>query len=159
MKIILSLVLIAVIITAAAAILVSQVKAAVQTNNKTIAGFNNNTAQSAIDNQSRLLNIAKLHNATFAQQTGFVTGVALFECIKTALTISNTSFSYNLDRLFLSNCDNAFTSAIVDRRSGNNTTLENLQYGLFGGYRISLANVNQTIINDVYSYLKSRGIQ
>jgi len=146
------------ILALAVAIVITSANALAQNKTKTIAGLDNNTAQIAMDNELRFLNIAKLHNATFDQQTIHVTNFVLFGCIKTALTSQKSDFAYSLDQRFLSNCDSGFTDAIVNKRDHNNT-LVNVNRGLINNYQISLVNVNQTIMNDVYAYLKSRGIQ
>src|SRR3954452_20458886 len=100
-SIIISIIVIVSVLITASTIILSQQQA--QAKQKQIAGLDNNTAQTAMDNELRFLNIDKLHNATFDKQTTHVTGYVLFSCIKTALDSKKSDLIYNIDQQFLGN--------------------------------------------------------
>lgn len=67
----------AVVIFLSGALLLLSSSCYAQAKTMTIAGYNNNTIQSVIDNQNRIFSSARLHNATLDKQLGLVAANAL----------------------------------------------------------------------------------
>lgn len=106
-----------------------------QTINATssILTLNAQNIDDAINNQDRLTNIAKLHNATVPELNIMTSGHNLLVCVNNLLApnIAITNSYLNLV------CDGPITDMVIHHELGD----------------------NQTMINIAHAYLKARGIQ
>lgn len=99
-----------------------------------IAGLDSSNIGQALDNQKRIINIAKLHNAPTAKQNELVNTHNMMACVATVLDPPRYG---NLGIGSVISCTDQVTDMIVNHELGNNQSM------------ISLAR----------EYLKSQGIQ
>jgi len=98
-----------------------------------ILTLNAQNIDNALNNQDRLQNIAKLHNATDSELNNLTLGHNLLVCVDNIL-VPNFSITNSYLNLV---CDGPVTDIIVHHQLGN----------------------NQTMIKIAHAYLKARGIQ
>ena len=113
--------------------------------NYTIAGLNNKTVNIAVRNQDRLLNIARLYDASSTKVMGLNVAGGVLACLGTDIyfhTINSSNFLYSVTKLILVNCDDY----VADQFSNKTSPL----YG---------DGSNATVVNIAKEYLKSRGIR
>ena len=114
-------------------------------SNYTIAGLNNKTVNIAVRNQDRLLNIAKLYDASSTKVKGLNAGGGILACLGADIyfhTINSSNFWYLVTKQILDNCDDYVTDQFTNKTSA-----------LYG------EGSNTTVLNIAKDYLKSRGIQ
>ncbi len=77
-------------------------------SNYTIAGLNNKTVNIAVRNQDRLLNIARLYDASSTKVKGLNAGGGILACLGADIyfhTINSSNFWYLVTKQILDNCD------------------------------------------------------
>ena len=114
-------------------------------SNYTIAGLNNKTIDIAVHNQDRLLNIARLNNASSIKVKGLNAAGGVLACLGTNLylhTINSSNYWYSVTKQILDNCDDFVTTQFSNKTSA-----------LYG------EGSNATVVKIAKEYLKSRGIQ
>ena len=113
-------------------------------SNYIIAGLNNKTINIAVHNQDRLLNIARLYNASSTKVKGLNAADGVLACLGADIylhTINSSNFWYLVTKQILDNCDDYVTDQFSNKTSA-----------LYG------EGSNATIVNIAKEYLKSRGI-
>lgn len=118
---------------------------ALPSSNYTIAGLNNKTVNIAIRNQDRLLNIARLYNASSIKVKGLNAAGGVLACLGADIylhTINSSNYWYLVTKQILYNCDDYVTDQFSNKTSG-----------IYG------EGSNVTMVNIAKEYLKSRGIQ
>jgi hypothetical protein len=117
---------------------------AIPSSNYTIAGLNNKTVNIAIRNQDRLLNIARLYNASSIKIKGLNAAGGVLACLGADIylhTINSSNFWYSVTKQILDNCDDYVTDQFSNKTSG-----------LYG------EGSNATMVNIAKEYLQSSGI-
>lgn len=114
-------------------------------SNYTIAGLNNKSVNIAVRNQDRLLNIARLYNASSTKVKGLNAAGGVLACLGADIylhTINSSNYWYSVTKLILDNCDDYVTNQFSNKTSA-----------LYG------EGSNATVVNIAKEYLKSREIQ
>lgn len=118
---------------------------ALPSSNYTVAGLSNKTVNIAIRTQDRLLNIARLYDASSTKVKGLNAAGGVLACLGTDIylhTINSSNFWYSVTKQILDNCDDYVTDQFSNKTSA-----------LYG------EGSNATVVNIAKEYLKSRGIQ
>jgi hypothetical protein len=138
------LILFAVIVVSMVVFSTARVKP-IPSSNYTIAGLNNKTVNTAVRNQDRLLNMARLYNASSTKVKGLDAAGGVLACLGANIyfhTISSSNFWYSVTKQILDNCDDYVMTQFSNKTSA-----------LYG------EGSNATVVNIAHDYLKSRGIQ
>jgi hypothetical protein len=138
------LILFAVIVVSMVVFSTARVKP-IPSSNYTIAGLNNKTVNIAVRNQDRLLNMARLYNASSTKVKGLDAAGGVLACLGANIyfhTISSSNFWYSVTKQILDNCDDYVMTQFSNKTSA-----------LYG------EGSNATVVNIAHDYLKSRGIQ
>jgi hypothetical protein len=107
--------------------------------------LNNKTVNIAVRNQDRLLNMARLYNASSTKVKGLDAAGGVLACLGANIyfhTISSSNFWYSVTKQILDNCDDYVMTQFSNKTSA-----------LYG------EGSNATVVNIAHDYLKSRGIQ
>jgi hypothetical protein len=138
------LILFAVIVVSMVVFSTARVKP-IPSSNYTIAELNNKTVNIAVRNQDRLLNMARLYNASSTKVKGLDAAGGVLACLGANIyfhTISSSNFWYSVTKQILDNCDDYVMTQFSNKTSA-----------LYG------EGSNATVVNIAHDYLKSRGIQ
>lgn len=138
------LILFAVIVVSMVVFSTARVKP-IPSSNYTIAGLNNKTVNIAVRNQDRLLNMARLYNASSTKVKGLDAAGGVLACLGANIyfhTISSSNFWYSVTKQILDNCDDYVMTQFSNKTSA-----------LYG------EGSNAKVVNISHDYLKSRGIQ
>lgn len=138
------LILFAVIVVSMVVFSTARVKP-IPSSNYTIAGLNNKTVNIAVRNQDRLLNMARLYNASSTKVKGLDAAGGVLACLGANIyfhTISSSNFWYSVTKQILDNCDDYVMTQFSNKTSA-----------LYG------EGSNAKVVNIAHDYLESRGIQ
>src|SRR5262245_42494712 len=90
----------------------------ISSSNYTIEGLNNKTVNIAVRNQDRLLNIARLYDASSTKVMGLNVAGGVLACLGTDIyfhTINSSNFLYSVTKLILVNCDDYVTGQFSNK--------------------------------------------
>lgn len=138
------LILFAVIVVSMVVFSTARVKP-IPSSNYTIAGLNNKTVNIAVRNQDRLLNMARLYNASSTKVKGLDAAGGVLASLGANIyfhTISSSNFWYSVTKQILDNCDDYVMTQFSNKTSA-----------LYG------EGSNAKVVNIAHDYLESRGIQ
>lgn len=127
------LILFAVIVVSMVVFSTARVKP-IPSSNYTIAGLNNKTVNIAVRNQDRLLNMARLYNASSTKVKGLDAAGGVLACLGANIyfhTISSSNFWYSVTKQILDNCDDYVMTQFSNKTSalygeGSNATVVNI---------------------------------